>query len=139
MSLQVFPLTLARLNGLVAARHRHHKPVRGHRSSIGVRDTETGAAVGACSVGRPVARNTPPYEVAEVTRLVTDGTKDACSILYAAAARAVKAMGYRKIQTFILADEPGTSLLAAGWQSRRGRRDDQPAAPKLRWCKLLGR
>ena len=53
--------------------------------------------------------------VLEVTRLVTDGTANACSLLYAAAARVGKELGYERIQTFILATEPGTSLRAAGW------------------------
>ena len=56
------------------------------------------------------------YETAEVTRLVTDGTKNACSFLYGAAARAAFALGYRRIGTYILATEPGTSLTAAGWR-----------------------
>lgn len=112
-TLQIVPLTLAQLNVLVARLHRHHQPVRGHRFSLGVECK--GQLVGACSVGRPVARLTDQYKVAEVTRLVTDGTPNACSILYAAAARACKAMGFEKIQTFILDSEPGASLRAAGW------------------------
>lgn len=86
----------------------------------------------------------------EVSRLVTDGTRNACSILYAAAARAADAMGFVKIQTYILADEPGTSLLASGWEpeaitrggdwngtSRGGRRTDQPMGEKIRWAKVF--
>lgn len=149
LALEVFPLTLKALNGVVAEHHRHHKPIVGHRFSLGVRDRDTGVIHGACSVGRPVARLTEQYEIAEVTRLVTDGTKNACSILYAAAARACLAMGYRSIQTFILDTEPGTSLKAAGWimvgtsaggdgwQSRNGRRNDQPTTPKNKWAKTL--
>jgi hypothetical protein len=33
-----------------------------------------------------------------------------------AAARAAFALGYRRIGTYILASEPGTSLTAAGWR-----------------------
>jgi len=86
----------------------------------------------------------------EVTRLATDGAKNACSFLYAAAARAAQALGYQNIQTFILASEPGTSLIAAGWQclgpsdggdwnrpSRAGRRVDQPQEPKVKYGKTL--
>lgn len=57
-----------------------------------------------------------PTEVLEVTRLCTDGTPNACSMLYAACARAAQAMGFYKIQTYILDTEPGTSLKAAGWE-----------------------
>ena len=88
--------------------------------------------------------------VVEVTRLVTDGTKNACSMLYAAAARVAKELGYQRIQTFIMADEPGTSLKAAGWTddgesgggdwtrtSKPNRRQDQPQCPKRRYVKML--
>lgn len=54
----------------------------------------------------------------EVTRLCTDGTKNACSFLYAAVWRAARAMGYRKAITYILESESGVSLRAAGWQCR---------------------
>jgi L-amino acid N-acyltransferase YncA len=148
--MNIVPLTLKQANALVDDLHRHHKPARGHRFSIGA--VKDGKLVGAAIVGRPVARRTPPYEVAEVIRLVTDGTKNAPSALYAAAARAAQAMGFWKIQTFILEDEPGTSLRAAGWEfdgwtnaegwnrpSRDGRRTDQPEGRKQRWKKILNR
>lgn len=140
----VIPLTLTQANALVAELHRHHKPVRGHRFSIGAK--KHGRLVGAAIVGRPVARGNDPYAVAEVTRLVTDGTKNACSKLYGAAARAAKAMGYQRIQTYILESEDATSLKAAGWvllgyvngrdwncPSRGGRRTDQPTEDKQIW------
>lgn len=145
---QIIPLTLPQANQLIAELHRHHKPVVGHRFSLGY--LHGGALVGAVIVGRPVARKTDQYRVAEVTRLVTDGTPNACSALYAAAARVCKEMGFRKIQTFILDTEPGTSLKASGWvfeqvsdggdwnvPSRGGRRTDQPMQPKQRWAKML--
>lgn len=113
-TLHVVPLELKQLNELVARLHRHHKPVVGHRFSIGVQTD--GKIVGGCSVGRPAARLTDQRRTLEVTRLVTDGTPNACSMLYAAAARAGKALGYEKIQTFILEKELGASLRAAGWK-----------------------
>lgn len=152
MSLCVVPLTLAQLNAYVTAHHRHHKPVQGHRFSIGVEVEEIGLLVGACSVGRPVARGCDPYLTAEVTRLVTNGTKNACSILYAASARACCAMGFKRIQTYILESEPGTSLKASGWRldgmttggdwnhskaNAGTRRTDQPQGIKQRWIKEL--
>src|SRR5215475_12718591 len=98
--LKVVPLTLKQANAFVIAFHRHHKPVVGHRFSIGAE--KDGALVGACIVGRPVARELAQYQIAEVTRLVTDGTQNACSLLYSAAARAAQAMGFKKIQTYII-------------------------------------
>ena len=149
MSLEIFPLTLEQANQLVDQWHRHHKPVRGHRFSIGVANSRVWC--GAAIVGRPVARETDQYAVAEVTRLVTDGTKNACSKLYSACARICAEMGFTRIQTFILDCETGTSLQASGWefdtissggdgwQSRLDRRDDQPIVPKQRWRKELNR
>jgi hypothetical protein len=147
-SLRIRPLTLKQANELVAKLHRHHKPVQGHRFSIGafLGDELVGAAI----VGRPVARGCNPYTVAEVTRLVTDGTPDACSLLYGATARIAREMGFVKIQTYILDSEHGTSLKATGWQyvantaggdwnhsvTYKGkRRTDQPQCPKQRWEK----
>lgn len=148
--MKIIPLTLAQANQLVARFHRHHKPVVGHRFSIGVE--KDGKIVGAAIVGRPVARNCEQYTTAEVTRLVTDGTHNACSALYSAAARICKEMGFEKIQTYILETEPGTSLKAAGWMretetsggdwnrpSRGGRRTDQPQIKKVRWAKIVNR
>ena len=85
----------------------------------------------------------------EVTRLCTDGTRNACSCLYGAAARAAQAMGYEHIITYILASEAGTSLKAAGWEKEtdsaggtwsrpsRGREDGHPLEAKERWGKVL--
>lgn len=141
-------IELADANAFVARVHRHHKPVVGHRFSLAALvDTEL---VGVAIVGRPVARMTDQKMTVEVTRLATDGRKNACSFLYAASARAAAALGYAAIQTFILASEPGTSLIAAGWQclgpsaggdwnrpSRGGRRLDQPQDPKIKYGKTL--
>ena len=147
----VVPLELSEANAFVERHHRHHSSAQGHRFSLGVIDP-AGNLHGACIVGRPVARLAgSPRDVLEVTRLVTDGTKNACSILYAAAARAGRAMGYLRIQTYILDSEPGTSLLAAGWTYEgeagggqwkhtdgKPRRTDQPTGVKGRWGKALG-
>jgi hypothetical protein len=115
MKLIVVPVELKEANQFIDALHRHHQPVIGHRFSLGCVD-ETGLLHGVCVVGRPVARLAgKPRDVAEVTRLATDGTYNACSILYAAAARACKAMGFRRIQTYTLPVEGGASLRASGW------------------------
>jgi hypothetical protein len=150
--LRIVPLELQEANLLVKRWHRHHKPVVGHRFSIGVMDTMTGEIVGASIIGRPVARMINWRTTVEVVRLVTNGTKNACSILYAASARIAREMGYDKIQTYILDSETGISLKAAdwtceesetgggnGWQNREGRRDDQPTTTKQRWAKVLNK
>jgi hypothetical protein len=97
------------------------------------------------TVGRPVARHFDDGYTAEVTRCCTDGTPNACSKLYAAAARAAKALGYRRLITYTLKSEPGTSLKAAGWRvvwevkgrtwscKSRPRVDKAPTEDKLLW------
>ncbi len=111
--LKLIPISLADANAFVTEHHRHHKPVTGHKFSIGC--TEKEVLVGVAIVGRPVSRYLDDGLTLEVNRLCTIGVKNACSFLYAAAARAAKAMGYRKIITYTLDSEPGTSLRAAGW------------------------
>lgn len=146
--MRVVPLTIKELNEFVTQYHRHHKPVQGHRFSLGLMEEDK--LIGACSVGRPVSRGCDQKLTAEVTRLVTDGTYNACSMLYSASARACKAMGFLKIQTYILDTEPGTSLKASGWKlvamtsggnwtssGKPDRRQDQPQGPKQRWELIL--
>ena len=143
------PIELRDANAFVERLHRHHKPVQGHRFSLqAIKDGQT---VGVCIVGRPVARNAgSPLEVLEVTRLCTDGTQNACSALYSAAARVGKAAGYLRIQTYILETESGVSLKASGWVDEgpagggqwkhtdgKPRRTDQPIERKRRWAKTL--
>jgi hypothetical protein len=147
--LRLKPLTRTQVNDLIRNWHRHHKPVPGYRFAIGARVGNE--LVGAIVVGRPVAQETEQYDIAEATRCVTNGHKNACSFLYSAAARAAEAMGFERIQTFILESESGVSLKAAGWTfdgisqggdwnrpSRGGRRTDQPMCRKQRWIKKLG-
>jgi hypothetical protein len=73
--------------------------------------------VGVVVVGRPVARHFDNGWTAEVTRCCTDGTKHAASMLYAAAWRAARAMGYKRLITYTLQAETGTSVVAAGWKN----------------------
>jgi hypothetical protein len=111
----VAPITLKDANAFVKRQHRHHGPTTGHKWSIALRN-EHGALCAVAIAGRPVARRLDDGTTIEVLRLCTDGTPNACSMLYAATRRAAKAMGYTRIITYILASEPGTSLKAAGWR-----------------------
>ena len=143
MTLSAVPLSLSDANEAVARWHRHHKPVIGHKFSIGA--IQNGELVGAAIIGRPVARMLDDGMTLEVTRLATDGTRNACSFLYGRAARAAFALGYRRLGTYILATEPGTSLRAAGWRligkagggswnrESRLRTDKHPTQEKMRW------
>ena len=101
-------------NAFVAALHRHHPPVVGHKFSLGA--VKDGELVGVVIVGRPVARLRDDGATLEVTRLCTNGVKNACSFLYGAAARACFALGYKRIGTYTMPDEGGASLRASGWK-----------------------
>lgn len=142
--LTVVPLTLREANAFVAEHHRHHKPARGCRFCLGLVD-ELGQLRGVAIVGRPMARMIDQGKVCEVVRLATDGTQNACSMLYGACRRVAREMGFERVITYILESEPGTSLKAAGWtragetaggtwsRPSRGRDDKHPLEPKVRW------
>ena len=143
MKLCTVPVTLKEANVFVDAYHRHHKPVVGHKFSIGA--VLGDKIVGVVVVGRPVSRMRDDGLTLEVTRLCTDGTKNACSFLYGAAAKATFALGFKRIGTYTLTTEGGTSLRAAGWKligeagggswsrKTRPRVDTHPVQRKLLW------
>jgi hypothetical protein len=150
--LKVVPLHLRQANELVAQLHRHHKPIRVAKFSIGA--SKEGKLVGAAICMRPACRSLDDGKTIEVCRLVTDGTDNACSLLYATCAKIAKLMGYEKAQTYILDTEPGTSLKATGWVLEKtgcggkpqGKRTNRPNehevtpvtfTTKQRWAKLL--
>lgn len=112
--LDIVPIHFKEACEFVTKHHRHHRAPIGQRFSIAV--ACEGVIVGVAIVGRPVARMLQDGFTLEVNRLATDGTPNACSALYGASWRVAKAMGYRKLITYILESEPGTSLRAAGWQ-----------------------
>jgi hypothetical protein len=150
--LKVVPLHLWQANAVVSALHRHHSPIRVHKFSIGA--TLDGKLVGAAICMRPACRALDDGLTIEVCRLATDGTFNACSLLYSTCAKIARLMGYRRIQSYILDSEPGTSLKAAGWVLEKtgcggtpqGKRTNRPngheVSPvtfmtKQRWAKLL--
>lgn len=133
MKLTIVPVTIREASAYITEHHRHHPAPRGHKFSLAVAD-ETGAIRGVAMVGRPVARSLDDGWTLEVNRVATDGAKNACSMLYGAAWRCARAMGYRKLVTYTLASEPGTSLRAAGWRvvgEVKGRTWDCPTRPRI--------
>jgi hypothetical protein len=128
----LIPIELAEANAFVMKVHRHHGPVVGHKFSLGaVKDDKV---VGVAVVGRPVARMRDDGLTLEVTRLATDGTRNACSFLYGACARAASALGFKRIGTYILASENGATLKASGWRlvgETPGRSWSVPSRPRV--------
>ena len=142
--LTIVPLLRDEAQQFVREHHRHHTPAVGDVFRLGVAD-EDGNVRGVAMVGRPVARHLDDGWTLEVNRVATDGCPNACSALYGAAWRAARALGWRKLITYTLATEPGTSLKAAGWRligeagggswnvPSRPRVDVNPTQMKLKW------
>jgi hypothetical protein len=114
MSLKIVPVTFKQAGAFVAALHRHNKPPRGHKFSIGAAN-DNGKLVGVAMAGRPVARHFDDGATLEVNRTCTDGSHNVNSLLYGAIWRAAKAMGYTRCITYTQHDESGASLRAVGW------------------------
>lgn len=143
MSLFLQPITYPEACAFIAEHHRHHLPPQGWKFGVAVNDGAN--VVGVVTVGRPVARMLDNGLTLEVTRCCTDGTKNAASMLYGAAWRAAKALGYQRLITYTLVKEPGTTLRAAGWREvgntsggawgreSRPRVDTHPTGQKTLW------
>ncbi len=144
MSLTIVPCELSEANLFVERFHRHHRPVIGHKFSIAVSD-KLNQIRGVAIVGRPIARMLNDGMTLEVYRVATDGCGNACSALYGACRRSAFALGYTRLLTYTLIEEPGTSLRAAGWKcigeagggswnrASRPRIDSHPLQTKIRW------
>lgn len=115
MGLTLAPVPLAEAKAFIEVWHRHLKPPRGHKFSLGLLDDE-GVLIAVAVVGRPVARGLDDGRTLEVTRLASTGARNACSMLYGGSARAARALAYRRLVTYTCADETGISLRAAGWR-----------------------
>ena len=145
--LKAKPIELKDANAYVDKLHRHHQPVV--RDKYRIACENNGEIVGVVQAGRPKARMLQDGKTLEVVRLCTDGTKGVCSFLYSRAARIARELGYKKIITYILDSESGTSLKAAGWSKEadirghdwscpsRPRNCTAPTCDKQRWCKEL--
>ena len=134
--LELQPITFSEAAEFVRLHHRHHPPPLSWRFGCAVNDGGPGArVVGVVIVGRPVARHLDQDGfTAEVTRLCTDGTPNAASMLLRAAWRAARALGYRRLITYTLTSESGTSLRAAGFHAvyeTRSKSWHTPSRPRI--------
>lgn len=111
----IVPLTQPTANTLVKSLHRHHAPIPGGFAWFCVGAVADGVLVGCAMAGRPTNRNNDDRQTVEVLRVATDGTPNAPSALLGACVRAARAIGARRILTYTLEHESGTSLRAAGW------------------------
>lgn len=141
--MKIVPIGLRAANEFVAMHHRHHKPVRGCKFCVSVEDG-SGEICGVAICGRPLSRYLDNGLTLEITRLCTNGTRNACSMLYGACVKAARALGYEKVITYTLISENGASLKAANftndgvaggaiWTGKRKRDNGVPAEKKTQW------
>lgn len=140
--LKIIPCTLQQAADFVNKYHRHHNASVGCKFCIAVADDKEVHGVAIC--GRPVSRYFDDGFTLEILRVCTDGTKNACSMLYGACCRIAKTMGYCDIYTYTLVSEDGASLKASNfgnegeaggthWTGERDRGQDIPNEMKQRW------
>lgn len=156
--LEIRPIKLRDANAYVEQNHRHNLPTNGHKFSIAC--YEGNRLCGVAIAGQPVARNLDDGLTIEIRRVCTDGTRNACSMLYGACSRCAHEMGYRRVVTYTLASESGASLRAAGfismgeagggswnvpsrprWETQLtlfGEKPKYPTEKKIRWEKHFG-
>ncbi|KAK9679504.1 hypothetical protein QE152_g39981 [Popillia japonica] len=144
--LEIKPITFREAKAFNASHHRHHPSIQGCKFCLSCWEDEKMVGVAIC--GRPVSRHLDNGDICEINRLCTDGTKNACSMLYGAAARVAKEMGYKKVIIYILESENGASLKASNyifggeaggthWTGKRNRGQNIPAEKKTIWYKNL--
>lgn len=144
--MEIKPITFKQACAYVNKNHRHHKATVGCKFCIGLYNEESLVGVAIC--GRPVSRKLDDGLTCEVNRLCTDGTYNACSMLYGACCRIAKEMGYEKVITYILESENGASLKASNficegkagglkWNGQRDTGQDYPHEMKTRWVRRL--
>ena len=144
--MEIRPVTFRQASDFIDKHHRHHRATVGHTFSLGLYNGDKLVGVAVC--GRPVSRRLDNGLTCEINRLCTDGTQNACSMLYGACCRVAKEMGYKKIITYILESENGASLKASNficdgvaggthWTGKRNKGQNIPAELKTRWHKDL--
>lgn len=147
--LELQPITYKEAQRFIKRYHRHFPSFKFWKFGVGVNDGER--VVGVAVAMRPSSRHLDDGWTIEVTRVCTDGTRNAPSMLYGAMCRASFALGYQRVITYTLATENGGSLRAAGfrevhttrgqsWNRKTRPRVDGPhsAKSKTLWEKISG-
>lgn len=126
VALELVPVRQRDAIAFVREHHRHSNPPRGDVIRVGL--AVDGELVAVAMAGRPVSRVLDDGRTLEVLRVCTLGHTNACSRLYGAIARAAVALGWRRLVTYTLATEPGSSLLAVGFER------DHERGPRPGWA-----
>ena len=146
--MEVAPVSLKEALDFVRRNHRHCAAPQGHKFSVGL--TADGALIGVVIASTPKARALNDGRTLELNRICCDPVyRNAVSKVSGAAIRAARAMGYRRIVTYTLPQESGSSMLAVGfrqdgmtaprpngWNCRSRPRkvsEKYPGGEKIRW------
>jgi hypothetical protein len=116
--LALIPITLRRANDFVAEHHRHSGRTARNGGKFAVGVTFDQSLIGVAIVGNPVSATYMDGFTAEVLRVCVsdDAPKNACSFLYGRCWRIWQQMGGRRLITYTLLEESGSSLKGAGWK-----------------------
>ncbi len=152
-NLDIRPVTLKEAREFVATHHEHNAPPVSWKYGGAIYNGFQ--RIGVVMVGRPVARMLDATTIVEANRVCVRRDLpavlrwNACSQLYGWAARQAKTRGFKKIITYTLEDELGTTLRAAGWipeaktrggswnRPSRPRHDVAPQCQKIRWARCF--
>lgn len=124
MKLRLKPIFRSDARLFVAKHHSHNRPPSSSVFQIGAE--VDGELVGVVIGAIPNARMLMDGYTCEITRVATNGYPNACSMLYGAAVRAARALGYRRCLTYTLVSEKATALRATGWTADEELRDHDP-------------
>ena len=144
--MEIRPITYRKACEHIDAYHRHHRHPRGQKFALAAYNEEK--LLGVATAGRPVARGLDDGLTLEITRVCTDGYRNACSFLYGAVCRVAKEMGYKTVVTYTLESEDGASVKSANfefvktvpgrsWSCPTRERKDHLIANKTLWKKVL--
>ena len=116
MKLEVVPISLKEACEFVGNFHRHNKPPQGGKFAIAA--AYDNSIVGVAIVGRPVSATFQDSLTAEVSRVcvLDHAPKNSCSFLYGKCWRIWQQMGGKRMVTYTLQEESGSSLRGAGWK-----------------------
>lgn len=141
--MKIIPMHLKQAQEFISKYHRHNIPPVGGKFAIGC--ISDGNLCGTAICGRPISRMLDNGNVLEIYRCCTNGTRNACSMLYGACLRIARNMGYKEVITYTLVSENGASLKASNfiydglsggleWTGERKRKYYvSPKERKIRW------
>ena len=115
VKLTLKPVSRLEAKKFIASVHRHNNAPIFIIAAVSLRD-DAGVIHGVGTLELPKARMLADGVTAEVSRVCTDGSRNACTQLYGALCRVAAGLGYQRVISYTLASEPGSSLAGAGFE-----------------------